>query len=83
MSFVAVEEIQPGTMPVTNTSETSSKIPSRNMPGISTKVHRSRIVVEIVKSVRAKGSDFVKQETNGEWIKVGNLLAQEKIGKMF
>ena len=48
----------------------------------TSRCHRTAIVTEIITEIRRKGNGFVKQESNGEWYEVGNILAREKVGQM-
>jgi hypothetical protein len=50
---------------------------------VRTKAERSVIVSEIVDNIRSRRTGFVKKdEKDGEWIEVGDLLAREKVGQM-
>lgn len=50
---------------------------------VTSKAKRSAIVTEIVVTIRSKGNGFVKQESGGQWVEVGDPLAREKVGQMF
>jgi hypothetical protein len=47
------------------------------------KSEKSRIVVEVVDSIRSSGGGFVKQEADGFWYDVGDAVAREKVGAHF
>jgi hypothetical protein len=46
-------------------------------------MERSIIVSEIIDTVRSRGNGFVRQNEQGEWVEVDDIVAREKTGQYF
>jgi hypothetical protein len=53
---------------------------------VKTKVERTKVVSDILETIRTKGSGFVKEvrsdRTTKQWIGVSDVLAREKVGQL-